>query len=169
MRLTARVAEAQVDLAVAECHALTGVGCLQGASDGGVVALDMWMPAAQSPGPDALRAHLAASGIDAQVSEAEQDDAAEHADEHRRCEDPPVSGPEEGDAERDEGRRDQREDQHEVRTLECDRSPRDRLPRPRTTPAGGTGDARTGGLVAPAATRRGGRPRRHPRTAPDGR
>lgn len=75
MRLTARVAEAQVDLAVAECHALTGAGCLQGAADGGVVALDMWMPAAQSPGPDALRAHLAASGIDAQVSEAEQDDA----------------------------------------------------------------------------------------------
>lgn len=75
LRLTARVAEAQVDLAVAECHALTGVGCLQGAAEGGVVALDTWMPAAQSPGPDVLRAHLAASGIDAQVSEAEQDDA----------------------------------------------------------------------------------------------
>lgn len=75
MRLTARVPEAQVDLAVAECHALTGAGCLQGPADGGVVALDMWMPAAQSPGPDALRSHLAASGIHAQVSEAEQDDA----------------------------------------------------------------------------------------------
>lgn len=75
MRLTARVPEAQVDLAVAECHALTGAGCMQGSPQQGVVALDMWVPAAQSPGPDALRAHLAAAGIHAQVSQAVQDEA----------------------------------------------------------------------------------------------
>ena len=35
MRLTAVVAAGDADLAVAECHALTGVGCMQGDAAGG--------------------------------------------------------------------------------------------------------------------------------------
>ena len=79
MRLTARVAEAQVELAVAECHALTGSGCLQGDPVGDRVELSMWMPATASPGAAALARHLEGAGIPAEVSEAEQDDSWRHA------------------------------------------------------------------------------------------
>ena len=74
-RLTARVPQADADLAVAECHALLGVGCMQGDAVEGVVALDIWMPADECPGSAALAAHLAAAGIDAEVTEAQEDDA----------------------------------------------------------------------------------------------
>ncbi len=75
MRLTAVVAAGDADLAVAECHALTGVGCMQGPPVDGRVAIDTWMPAADSPGAVALGRHLAAAGIAADVAEDEQDDA----------------------------------------------------------------------------------------------
>ena len=75
LRLTAVVAEGDADLAVAECHALTGVGCMQGDPVEGRVAIDTWMPAADCPGAAALARHLAAAGIGAEVSEAEQDDS----------------------------------------------------------------------------------------------
>ena len=75
MRLTAVVAAGDADLAVAECHALTGVGCMQGDAAGGRVAIDIWMPAIGCPGSAALAEHLAAAGIAAEVAEAEQDDA----------------------------------------------------------------------------------------------
>lgn len=75
MRLTAVVAAGDADLAVAECHALTGVGCMQGDPVDGRVAIDTWMPAAGCPGAAALAEHLAAAGIAAEVSEGEQDDA----------------------------------------------------------------------------------------------
>ncbi len=69
-RLTARVAAVDADMAVAECHALTGVGCMQGDPMDGAVQLDIWMPVAASPGAGALRDHLAAAGIAAEVAEA---------------------------------------------------------------------------------------------------
>ena len=75
LRLTAVVAAGDADMAVAECHALTGVGCMQGDPVDGRVAIDTWMPAADCPGADALGRHLAAAGIVAEVSEAEQDDS----------------------------------------------------------------------------------------------
>lgn len=75
MRLTAVVAAGDADLAVAECHALTGVGCMQGDPVDGRVAIDTWMPAAGCPGAAALAEHLAGAGIAAEVTEAEQDDA----------------------------------------------------------------------------------------------
>lgn len=75
IRLTAVVAAGDADLAVAECHALTGVGCMQGDAQGARVAIDIWMPAAQCPGAAALRTHLAAAGVDATVSQADQDDS----------------------------------------------------------------------------------------------
>jgi ribosomal protein L11 methyltransferase len=72
MRLEARVAEGDVELAIAECHALTGVGCLQGEPAAGVVVLRIWMPWDDSPGADGLRDHLAAAGIAAHVDQAEE-------------------------------------------------------------------------------------------------
>jgi len=78
-RLTARVPQAQADLAVAECHALTGVGCMQGDPREGRVALDIWMPSRECPGAAALAAHLAQAGIAAQVHEAPEGDAWRHA------------------------------------------------------------------------------------------
>lgn len=66
--------EHQADLAVAECHALTGVGCMQGEPSGGVVAIDIWMPEAGCPGAGRLRAHLAAAGIAAEVAESLEGD-----------------------------------------------------------------------------------------------
>ncbi len=75
MRLTAVVAAGDAEVAVAECHALTGVGCMQGDAVDGRVALDIWMPAADSPGAGALGDHLAAAGIAAEVTERVQDDS----------------------------------------------------------------------------------------------
>jgi len=75
IRLTAVVAAGDADLAVAECHALTGVGCMQGDAGDGRVAIDIWIPAAGCPGAAALGDHLAAAGVDAAVSQAEQDDS----------------------------------------------------------------------------------------------
>jgi len=75
IRLTAVVAAGDADVAVAECHALTGVGCMQGDPLDGRVAIDIWMPAPACPGADALRAHLGAAGVPAEVSEADQDDS----------------------------------------------------------------------------------------------
>lgn len=75
MRLTALVAAGDADVAVAECHALTGVGCMQGDPVDGRVALDIWMPAADSPGAGPLGDHLAAVGIAAEVTECVQDDS----------------------------------------------------------------------------------------------
>lgn len=75
MRLTAVVAAGDADVAVAECHALMGVGCMQGDPVGGRVALDIWLPAADSPGAGALGDHLAAAGIAAEVTEGVQDDS----------------------------------------------------------------------------------------------
>ena len=72
MRLEARVAEGDVELAIAECHALTGVGCLQGEPAAGVVVLRIWMPWDDSPGADGLRDHLAGAGIAAHVEQAEE-------------------------------------------------------------------------------------------------
>lgn len=74
IRLSARVPEAQADLAVAECHALTGVGCMQGEPSGGEVAIDIWMPEADCPGADRLRAHLEGAGIAAEVAESVEGD-----------------------------------------------------------------------------------------------
>ena len=74
IRLSARVPEHQADLAVAECHALAGVGCMQGEPSGGVVAIDIWMPEADCPGAGRLRAHLAAAGIAAEVAESVEGD-----------------------------------------------------------------------------------------------
>ncbi len=71
MRLTARVAAGDADVAVAECHAFTGVGCREGESVDGVVTLDIWLPAAACPGAPALRDHLASAGVPARVDEAE--------------------------------------------------------------------------------------------------
>lgn len=75
IRLTARVAEADADRAIAECHALTGVGCMQGDPVGGAVALDIWMPAGDCPGAPALRDHLAVAGIAANVEQRTEDPA----------------------------------------------------------------------------------------------
>lgn len=72
MRLEARVAEGDVELAIAECHALTGVGCLQGEPAAGAVVLRIWMPWDDSPGADGLRDHLAGAGIAAHVEQAEE-------------------------------------------------------------------------------------------------
>ena len=72
MRLEARVAEADVELAIAECHALTGVGCLQGEPADGAVVLRIWMPWDDSPGAEGLRDHLAGAGIAAHVEQAEE-------------------------------------------------------------------------------------------------
>jgi ribosomal protein L11 methyltransferase len=72
IRLTAIVAAADADLAVAECCALTGVGCMQGDPREGRVQLDIWMPATDCPGAHALASHLAGAGIAAEVSEAEE-------------------------------------------------------------------------------------------------
>jgi len=70
---------ADADLAVAECHALTGVGCMQGAPLHGRVAIDTWMPRTGAPDADGLRAHLAAAGVHATVSARVEDDAWRHA------------------------------------------------------------------------------------------
>ncbi len=75
IRLTAIVAAADADLAVAECYALTGVGCMQGDARDGLVRIDAWMPAADCPGGGALAAHLAGAGIAADVSEADEGNA----------------------------------------------------------------------------------------------
>lgn len=72
MRLTAIVAAADADLAVAECCALTGVGCMQGDPRDGQVEVVIWMPADDCPDADALSAHLAGAGVSAEVSEAEE-------------------------------------------------------------------------------------------------
>jgi ribosomal protein L11 methyltransferase len=73
------VAVADADLAVAECCALTGVGCMQGDPRDGRVPLDIWMPAADCPGALALEAHLAQAGITAEVDEAEEGTAWRYA------------------------------------------------------------------------------------------
>lgn len=78
-RLTAEVAEADADLAVAECHALTGVGCMQGAPVDGRVAIDIWMPRADAPDAEGLRAHLAAAGVHATVCARVEGDEWRHA------------------------------------------------------------------------------------------
>lgn len=70
IRLTALVAEADADLAVAEACALTGSGCRQGDAVDGVVALDLWVAADDSPGAEALADRLRGSGIEARVGEA---------------------------------------------------------------------------------------------------
>ncbi len=75
VRLTARVAEADTDLAIAEGCALTGGGCRQGEPIDGVVVLDMWGPGVTNPGADALRAALAHAGITAEVHEQVESDA----------------------------------------------------------------------------------------------
>jgi ribosomal protein L11 methyltransferase len=72
IRLTAVVAAADADLAVAECCELTGVGCMQGDPRDGRVQLDIWMPAVDCPGAVALEAHLALAGIAAEVGEEEE-------------------------------------------------------------------------------------------------
>lgn len=74
IRLSARVPEGQADIAVAECHALTGVGCMQGDPVGGEVPIDIWMPEADCPGADRLRDHLAAAGITAEVEQSVEGD-----------------------------------------------------------------------------------------------
>ncbi len=70
VRLTARVAEADADLAVAEGCALTA---------GGVVAIDYWTPERVNPGADGLRGVLAAAGIAAEVDEQVESDAWQSA------------------------------------------------------------------------------------------
>lgn len=74
-RLTVRVAEADADRAIAECHAFTGVGCMQDDAVDGDVVLQVWMPASGCPGAAALRDHLAAAGIPARVGECAEDPA----------------------------------------------------------------------------------------------
>jgi ribosomal protein L11 methyltransferase len=75
VRLTARVAEADTDLAIAEGCALTGGGCRQGEPIDGVVVLDLWVPGVTNPGADALRAVLANADITAEVYEQVESDA----------------------------------------------------------------------------------------------
>lgn len=74
IRLTARVAEADLDLAIAEAWLFTGAGCRQGDPVDGVVGLDLWMSAATSPGAAALAYCLSRAGIAAEVEEAEESD-----------------------------------------------------------------------------------------------
>ncbi len=74
VRLTATVAEAHVDLAVAEGCGLTGGGCRVADPVAGSVVVDYWVPADANPGADALHAVLAAVGIDAPVDEAIEGD-----------------------------------------------------------------------------------------------
>ncbi len=79
VRLTARVAEADADLAVAEGCALTAGGCRQADAEGGVVAIDYWTPERVNPGADGLRGVLAAAGIAAEVDEQVESDAWQSA------------------------------------------------------------------------------------------
>jgi len=74
VRLTAVVAEAHVDVAVAEGCGLTGGGCRVADPRDGHVVVDFWVPQPGNPGADALRDALAAVGIAGEVSEQVEDD-----------------------------------------------------------------------------------------------
>ena len=79
IRLTATVAEADVDVAVAEGCGLTGGGCRVADPVGGRVVVDYWVPEATNPGAEAMRALLASVGIVTDVDEQVEDDSWKRA------------------------------------------------------------------------------------------
>lgn len=79
IRLTATVAEADVDVAVAEGCGLTGGGCRVADPVEGMVVVDYWVPEATNPGADAMRALLASVGIATDVRAQVEDDSWKRA------------------------------------------------------------------------------------------
>ena len=79
VRLTAVVAESDVDIAVAEGCGLTGGGCRVADPLDGQVVVDYWVPAVANPGAAALQGALAAVGIVTDVTEQVEDDAWKRA------------------------------------------------------------------------------------------
>jgi len=79
IRLTATVAEPDVDIAVAEGCGLTGGGCRVADPVEGRVVLDYWVPEATNPGAAAMQALLASVGITTDVDEQVEDDSWKRA------------------------------------------------------------------------------------------
>jgi HEXXH motif-containing protein len=79
IRLTAIVAEADVDIAVAEGCGLSGGGCRVADPADGRVVVDYWVPEASNPGADAMKARLASVGIVTDVTEQVEDDSWKRA------------------------------------------------------------------------------------------
>ena len=79
IRLTAIVAEADVDIAVAEGCGLTGGGCRVADPVDGRVVVDYWVPEASNPGAEAMQALLASVGIVTDVTEQVEDDSWKRA------------------------------------------------------------------------------------------
>ena len=79
IRLTATVAEVDVDVAVAEGCGLTGGGCRVADPVDGRVVVDYWVPESVNPGAEAMRTLLASVGIVTDVGEQVEDDSWKRA------------------------------------------------------------------------------------------